>query len=95
MPFFSCYVNEIPLSSPYNKIREILGTDKIPYMLDHSTLRYWNKCRPTLDIMGDEYHSFFECNNQDDACGPEEKVHSCVLSTYLKNVQLCKTIKTS
>ena len=24
-------------------------------------LRYCNKC--TLDIIGDEYHSFFECNN--------------------------------
>ena len=33
IPFFSCYVNEIPLSSLYKKIiREILGTDYTPYM---------------------------------------------------------------
>ena len=36
--FLSCYVNEIPLSSSYKKIREVLGTDYFSHMLDHATL---------------------------------------------------------
>ena len=36
--FLSCYVNEIPLSSSYKKIREILGTDYFSHMLDQATL---------------------------------------------------------
>ena len=37
MPF-SCYVNEIPLSSSYTNSKRNFGTDYTPYMLDHSTL---------------------------------------------------------
>ena len=36
--FLSCYVNEIPLSSSYKKVREILGADYFSYLLDHSSL---------------------------------------------------------
>ena len=40
--FLSCYVNEIPLSSSYKKIREILGTDYFSHMLDQATLKAKN-----------------------------------------------------
>ena len=37
-PFLSCYVNEIPLSSSYKKIREILGTYYFSHMLAQASL---------------------------------------------------------
>ena len=41
--FLSCYVNEVPLSSSYKKIREILGTDYFSHMLDQATLMTFSK----------------------------------------------------
>ena len=47
--FLSCYANEIPLSSSYKKIREILGTDYFSHMLDQATLTL--QCEYTEQII--------------------------------------------
>ena len=41
-------------------------------------LRYCNKC--TLDIMGDEHHTFFECNNQDIVDLRKRFIFMCIIN---------------
>ena len=50
--FLSCYANEIPLSSLYKKIREILGTDYFSHMLDQATLRKLTGQWLTVNLRG-------------------------------------------